>query len=115
MTHVSFLKCHMYDFSLCWIDRYESNNGVVLHWAPNGQGSHGTEHGICYISGDDIGVCPGDDRDMVVRRAEPLFKAMLKMHNNGLQKGLERGCAEAQGRIHAALNAPLPKIGVPNA
>lgn len=90
MTHKPFLKPHRYEYNDCWIDRYETNNGVVLQWAPNGKGDHRSEV-LVFIAGDDLGTSQKDSDETVLARAVPIFKAILFTHNRALEMGQKQG------------------------
>lgn len=102
MTHNPHLKPQNYDWKSCWMERYPSNNGVVLMWAPSGKGDHRTDV-LVFIAGADIGTDPNDFDETVFGRVEPIFKAIIHTHNRAYEMGHEDGSRAARLAIQKAI------------
>lgn len=99
MTHASNLHAREYPWDECTIDRYESNNGIVLmhHRQP------WLSDVLFFISGEDIGNEPTDSVDEARQRAEPILRTMLQVQNNAVKHSRENGYKAAQADIRKAL------------
>lgn len=87
MTHASTLPEEEIKWEDCEMQRYESNNGIVLRRKAAGPFADI----YFYIDGDVLGFAPTDQGPEVLKRAEPLFRTMLNIHNNANRRGKAYG------------------------
>lgn len=99
MTHFCLNKKPSAVWDDCWIDRYESNNGIVLKLLKNTVSSDV----LVFLDGADIGVQKGDPEEVWRGRAEPIFKAIPNAQRWGYDAGVEVGRATKLFEIKQAL------------
>jgi hypothetical protein len=83
------------------MDRYETNNGIVLRYDPHRDHRNGEV--LFFLDGLDLGLATTDGPEIALPRAEPIFRALLETHNKALTWGQEMGRAHAQQEMQAAL------------
>ncbi|QGH74966.1 hypothetical protein MAL1_00220 [Bacteriophage DSS3_MAL1] len=95
MTHNGLLPPEEIKWEDCEMDRYDSNNGIVLRdmrRKPFGDV-------MFYIDGADIGFVKTDHGPEVLERAEPIFKTMLSIHNRAVREGKRYGRRQAKNEF----------------
>ncbi|MFU1607356.1 hypothetical protein ACM25O_13305 [Sulfitobacter pontiacus] len=102
MTHYAYIRHNEpIPWADCEMDRYDTNNGVVLRHRPTHDHRYGDV--LFYIDGADLGLDVQDGPEIALPRAQPLFEVMLKAHNEALERGKGLGRAAAQAEMRMAL------------
>jgi len=81
----------------CKIERYNSNNGIVLRSKAGDV--------LFYIQGEDIGILPTTSDDIAFSKAAVMFKVLLKTRRMFYTEGYNCGWRDKHDQIKNAINA----------
>jgi len=101
MSHNGMQVPHHIEWEDCRMQRYDTNNGIVLFYDPHRDHRSNV---IFYIDGADLGFGKADHGPEVLERAEPLFKIMVNAHNRAMRMGIKTGHAERVQMLKEALD-----------
>ena len=103
MTHIARnLDRTPIPWAECYMERYSTNNGIVLYHDPHRDHRRRI---VYFIDGADLGLAKTDREDLAFPRAEPIFKMFLTIHAQSLEIGRESGRRQVQAELRAALES----------